>query len=353
MGVKITLKEVSKAWPRFKLKDINLEVRDGEYFVLLGPTGSGKTLLLETLMGFHNPHSGDILIDDEKLGDIKAWENEIVYLPQISNISYEMTVRQNIEYVLDRREITDRWKRAVDGIITVMGLSDIEDRPAVYLSGGERRKVSLARALILEPQAVLLDEPLNNIDEEKKRELQKDLQMIHEYLNLTVIHVTHDRFEAYSLADRMGLMKNGRILQVGTPKEIWYSPNNRDIASFIGYENIIETELIERRQGHIDVSMDSKKIRVLGEFEGKKFNALIWNQDITISRNYYKKINENLLGGEITEIIDLGSLVEITTDIGVPIKSTMGKREFKEKSLKIGEQVWLNIKPEDITLIPL
>lgn len=350
--MRLTLVNVSKSWHEFQLSKINLEIYDKEYFVLLGPTGAGKTLLLETIMGFHTLDSGLILIDGNKINDLKSWERNIAYLPQTSNISSEMTVRENIEYGLKRRQIAEKWKKAVDGIMRVMGLKAIQDRKALHLSGGEKRKVALARALILEPSVILLDEPLSNIDEEKKKELQRDIKMIHNYLDLTVIHVTHDKQEAYSLADRIGIIKKGEILQVGQPQDIWSHPNSREIASFMGYENIYRGELVSQGNDYSKIKIGNEIIKVLGCHNEKKFYALIGNYDIELSRDYHKGINDNVLSGRVKEIIDMGSIIKVIIDIGVEVKVTMTEKVFRESSIETGEKTWLKINSSDIKVIP-
>ncbi len=283
---------------------------------------------------------------------MKTWEVNIAYLPQTSNVSSEMTVRENIEYGLKQRQLADRWQKAVDGIMAVMGLDAIQDRKALHLSGGERRKVALARALILEPSVILLDEPLSNIDEEKKKDLQSDLKMIHKYLGLTVIHVTHDKEEAYNLADRVGIMKKGEILQVGEPGEVWSNPNSIEVASFLGYENIYLADVLSKGNGYSRIKIGNEILKIPGYFDEEKLHALIGDHDIELSRSYHKGADDNILSGVVKEIIDFGSIIRVLVDIGVDINVWIAKKNFRNLSLERGEKIWVKFKAEDVKVIP-
>jgi ABC-type Fe3+/spermidine/putrescine transport system ATPase subunit len=352
MGVKLTLRGVSKSWSGFQLKDIDLEVGGGEYFVLLGPTGAGKTLLLEAIMGYHNLDNGKILLDEFDITETKPFERNIGYVPQTPSLSLEMTVRDNIEYGLKRRGFAERYSHAIDGVMKVMGLSEMEDRLALFLSGGERRKLALARVLILEPDALLLDEPLSSIDEKKKRDMEEDLKMIQRYLDLTVIHVTHDQFEAYNLADRLGVMDRGEIIQVGTPVDVYSRPINRVVASFIGYENIFDAKLVSRVSGYTLIDLGSCVLKAKQDLEGEDFLAFFQSHDIKLSKNYFKGLDDNTILGTVTEVLDRGILVTVTADIGVPIKATLLKSTYRDLPVKEGEKVYVNLRADDVKLIP-
>lgn len=353
MGVKLRLEGVSKSWEDFHLKDIDLEVGDGEYFVLLGPTGAGKTLLLETIMGYHKLDSGIIKIDGRNLSEIPPTDRNIGYVPQTPSLSMEMTVRENMEYSLERRNIAERWSQAVDGILKVMGLKNIEDRKALYLSGGERRKLALARVLITQPDAILLDEPLSSIDAGKKMQLQDDLKMIHNYLDITAIHVTHDKQEAYSLGERMGIMINGTLLQTGNPNQIYSQPKTKEVAEFLGYENIYRAELIGSWDAYIKADIGSNIVKVKQSERVDTFHAIIWNHDIKYSKAYYKDMETNTFEGKVKEVRDQGSLVTIIADIGVEIRSTVLKSTYNRTPIKEGDNAYFSFNAEDMKIIPI
>ncbi len=352
MGVKLTLEGVSKSWPGFQLKDIDLEIGDGEYFILLGPTGAGKTLLLETIMGYHTLDSGRILFDDKDITKTKPEDRNIGYVPQTPSLSQDMTVRENIEYGLRMKRKADKWKKAVDGIMEMMEITELEKRLALTLSGGEKRKVSLARALILEPAAILLDEPLSSIDEEKKRSLQEDLHMIHRYLDLSVIHVTHDRLEAYSMAQKMGVMNEGEIIQVGTPREIYSDPRDESVAKFIGYENIYGAKLVSQGGGCTKVDLGPHVIKAVGEPEGEDFLAVVRNDDVTLSFNYFSGMEDNPMLGTITDVLNQGAIVTVSADVGLPLKATILRRQYNQLPVEPGDRVWFTFKAGDVKLIP-
>jgi len=202
----------------FRLADICLEVRQGEYFVLSGPNGAGKTLLIELIAGLKNPDSGDVYLLDERVTDVPPWHRNIGYVPQDCALFPHRSVRENIEFGLEVRRVGKRRvKSKVDQIADLLGISHLLDRVPKGLSGGERQKASIARALVVNPSVLLLDEPVSSIDEDSRDALCRDFKRIQQETALTTIHVSHNRRETALLADRVGILTDGRRIELSAP----------------------------------------------------------------------------------------------------------------------------------------
>lgn len=230
---------LSKAWDGFRIQEIDLEIDEGEYFVLLGPTGAGKTLLLELILGFHKLDSGRIFLDGLDITDASPEERGFGYVPQDQSLFPHMTVRQNIGFGLKMRGVSeDEASTKIDNILKLLGIEGLESRYPSTLSGGERQKTAVGRALASKPLMLFLDEPLSNIDVEARREIRGELEKINRELSLTVLHVTHDYVEAESLADKVGIMRNGRMIQVGDVEQVFANPREGFVSKFLGREDV-------------------------------------------------------------------------------------------------------------------
>lgn len=230
----IVVDGVSKSWRGFELKNITFSVEDNDHFVLLGPTGAGKTLLLETIMGFHRPDSGRIILDEVDITDTLPEQRNIGYVSQKCVLFPHMNVRQNVEFGLKMRDTkkTERLK-TVNQVLELTGLKPLEQRSPSTLSGGEKQKVALARVLATNPKTILFDEPLTGIDAEAARELKRELKKISR-TGKTIIHVTHNQVESFSLGNKLAIMQSGEIVQTGTPKEVFTTPKTQFVAKFLG-----------------------------------------------------------------------------------------------------------------------
>jgi molybdate/tungstate transport system ATP-binding protein len=345
MGGRLSLKRLTKKWQGFALVDINLDIEDGEYFVLVGPTGSGKTLLLETINGFHKVFIGKILHDGKDITELSPHKRDLGYVSQFSNLSDKITVRKNIEFILKRRDILDKRKKVVDGIINMLGLEDMENRLTITLSGGEKRKVALARALVLEPKTLLLDEPFSNLDITMKSSLRDELKMIHKYLDLTVVHVTHDQAEALGLANRLGVIKNGKLVNIGTIEEIFENPKDEYAARFLGYENIFSSNALTK------VRIQDKILRTLKPPNDKEFLVGIHNDQIGISKLTPENTDENIFHAVVKEYSNLGPRVTLIVDIGLDLKLNISKSRFIEQKLDIDKKIWVYFNNDSLKIL--
>jgi iron(III) transport system ATP-binding protein len=226
------------------LEDVSLSIRKGEFFAFLGPSGSGKTTLLRLIAGFGMPDSGRILIGGRDATREAPWARNVGLVFQNYALWPHMTVAQNVAFGLERRRVprAEREKR-VKAALELVGLAHLMDRRPAQLSGGQQQRVAIARTLAIEPEVLLLDEPLSNLDAGLRHGVRAELVELQRRLGLTTILVTHDQEEANAAADRMAVLNEGRVLQVGSPSELYDHPTNRFVAGFLGTANLIEGEV--------------------------------------------------------------------------------------------------------------
>lgn len=253
MSVSINVKNVVKRFGHTTIiKDLSVEVKNGEFFTLLGPSGCGKTTLLRMIAGFNTIEGGDIYFDETKINEIAVHKRNIGMVFQNYAIFPHLTVRQNIEYGLKLRKLDKKEiKQKVDKILDVVKIKEYESRLPERLSGGQQQRVALARAIVIHPSVLLMDEPLSNLDAKLRLEMRSAIREIHNEVGITTLYVTHDQEEALSISDRIAVMNGGDIQQIDEPHAIYTRPYNQFVATFIGYSNLFK--------GHIKL------------FEGKTF----------------------------------------------------------------------------------
>jgi len=242
----VRLEAVSKKFGEFPAVDaVSLDIRRGEIFCLLGGSGSGKTTLLRMLAGFETPSAGRIYIDGDDMSAVPPYERPVNMMFQSYALFPHMSVEKNVAFGLEQERIArEQIRRRVAEILAIVQMTPYAGRRPHQLSGGQRQRVALARALVKRPKLLLLDEPLAALDRKLRERTQFELLSIQERLGVTFIVVTHDQQEAMTLATRMGVMDRGRIVQVGTPAQIYESPVNRFVADFIGSVNLLEGKVV-------------------------------------------------------------------------------------------------------------
>ena len=217
------------------LKQINLEVSDGEFIVLLGPSGCGKSTLLNIIAGLESEDEGDILIDEYVVNRVEPKDRNIAMVFQSYALYPAMTVRDNVIFGLKQRKVSkEHIEKSLNHFSNMLQIDQLLDRKPAQLSGGQRQRVAMGRALVREPQVFLFDEPLSNLDAKLRVEMRHEINKLHEQLGTTMIYVTHDQVEAMSLATRIAVMNEGIIQQIGAPQEIYDKPNSVFVADFIG-----------------------------------------------------------------------------------------------------------------------
>jgi ABC-type Fe3+/spermidine/putrescine transport system ATPase subunit len=238
---RVDLQHLSKSYPGLRaLDDVTFSIHSGEFFTLLGPSGCGKTTLLRTVAGFNRQDQGQVLVDGARIDDVPAHRRNIGMVYQDYAVFPHMTVADNVAFGLamrrrPRKEIADRTARALD----LVQLGELAARLPHELSGGQQQRVALARAIVINPQILLMDEPLSNLDAKLRVELRDDIRDLQRSLGITTLYVTHDQEEALVISDRICVMRSGRIHQVGTPQDIYARPATLFVASFVSAMNVI------------------------------------------------------------------------------------------------------------------
>ncbi|GAB4224175.1 MAG: ABC transporter ATP-binding protein [Kiloniellaceae bacterium] len=269
-AVAVRFQKVARHFGEVRAVDaVDLAIRAGEFFALLGPSGSGKTTCLRLVAGFEQPDAGHIEIFGETVEGVPAYRRNVNTVFQDYALFPHMTVLDNVAYALRIRglgkaERHDKARRA----LALVRLEGYDDRRPVQLSGGQRQRVALARALVGEPKVLLLDEPLGALDLKLREQMQVELKELQQRLGITFVFVTHDQGEALSMSDRLAVFNEGRIMQVGTPEEIYDAPRNRFVAGFVGSSNVLEPQVAETLCGTRGLcSLRPERVRLLAPGE--------------------------------------------------------------------------------------
>ncbi|NJE05846.1 ABC transporter ATP-binding protein [Thermococcus sp. M36] len=246
--VRVELKGILREWEDFRLSIENLKVRHGEFLTLLGPSGCGKTTTLRMIAGFERPDKGEILFDDKRVNELPPYERGIGIVFQDYALFPHMTVFKNVAFGLEMKRLAKaEIERKVKWALELVGLEGLEKRYPEQLSGGQQQRVALARALVVEPEVLLLDEPLSNLDAKIRERLRGEIKRIQRELDITTIYVTHDQEEAMAISDRIAVMNVGTVEQVGNPLELYYRPKTEFVARFLGLSNILELKVEDGR----------------------------------------------------------------------------------------------------------
>ncbi|MCY1153141.1 MAG: ABC transporter ATP-binding protein [Sphaerochaetaceae bacterium] len=244
MSVAINIQHALKAYGKnVIIPDLDVEIRDKEFFTLLGPSGCGKTTLLRMIAGFNTIEGGDFYFDENRINDLDPSRRNIGMVFQNYAIFPHLTVRENVEFGLKNRNFSkSEIGPMADKFLKLMQIYEYRDRMPERLSGGQQQRVALARALVIMPDVLLMDEPLSNLDAKLRLEMRQAIRDIQKEVGITTIYVTHDQEEAMAISDRIAVMNLGEIQQIGSPQEIYHRPSNEFVASFIGRTNIIKSE---------------------------------------------------------------------------------------------------------------
>ena len=269
MSNEVIIKDAVKRYGDFTaLNGVSLDIHEGEFFTLLGPSGCGKTTLLRMIAGFNSIEGGDFYFGEKRINDVAAHKRDIGMVFQNYAIFPHLTVKENVAYGLKARKTPKKeMDERVAEALELVQISHLADRKPNELSGGQQQRVALARAFVIEPSVLLMDEPLSNLDAKLRVQMRTVIKKLQRRLGITTIYVTHDQEEALAISDRIAVMKDGDIMQIGTPNEIYAKPQNPFVAGFIGVSNFLDCDVKGEEvtiQGEMTI-----KIPVRKEFTGK------------------------------------------------------------------------------------
>jgi len=323
------------------LKSINLYIRQNEFITLLGPSGCGKTTTLRLIGGFEKPTSGKVLFEGTNINDVPPYKRKVNTVFQKYALFPHMNVFENIAFGLRIKKTEEKVIREkVAAMLSMVNLEGFEKRSVDSLSGGQQQRIAIARALVNEPEVLLLDEPLGALDLKLRKEMQIELKNMQKRLGITFVYVTHDQEEALSMSDTIVVMKNGVIQQIGTPQDIYNEPQNAFVADFIGESNIIDGVMLQdyrvRFAGHIFDCVDK------GFATNENVDVVVRPEDIKLMHE-----NENLLQGVVRSVIFKGvhyeMVVEDENGFEWIVQSTMME--------PVDSKVGLKIFPNDIQIM--
>lgn len=325
----------------FSLGEIDLEIGRGEYFVILGPTGAGKSLLLETIAGLRSPSKGRIWIEGMEVTALPPERRKVGYVPQDYVLFPFLNVFGNIAFGVKGKDKRER----VMAVAEMVGISHLLDRPVTSLSGGEKQRVALARALAPRPKVLLLDEPLSALDLKTSKYLRLELKRIQRELSMTTVHVTHNQAEAEEMADRIAVLNQGRIEQVGTPMEVFFYPRNCFVSDFIGGPNILECEGW-RELGHGLVEVSCKGIKVIVPHEGGEVKRIaIPPRDVYVTEAPPPGPSVNRFKGVVKGLSRGQGVVRLSLEVGGnDLVAEIPYGIFETMDLKIGRKVHVILK---------
>ncbi len=338
------------------LKNINLRVDKGEVFALIGPTGAGKTTLLRLIDLLDMPTSGRIYfdgLDTTELAKLKLEVRRRMAFVIQKPVVFNASVYDNIAYGLKWRGVEkSSLRQRVNNILELITLSDYKGRNARTLSGGEAQRVAIARALAIEPELLLLDEPTANLDPASTSRIEELIaNIIHRY-NTTIIMATHDISQGQRLANRIGVLINGEIHQTGGTAEVLTSPRNREVAEFVGIENILDGVIAASEEGLVTIDTGGKVIATVSDYlVGEEVCACVRLEDITLALSSASSSARNSFIGKITRIVPAGPLTRIEIDCGFPLIALVTKRSAAELDFKKGKQVHATFKATGVHVI--
>lgn len=348
----IKIDHVSKYFGDFQaLKNINITINQGEFFTLLGPSGCGKTTLLRTLAGFNQQEEGNVYFGDKNVNNVPAHTRNIGMVFQNYAIFPHLTVFQNVAYGLKARKVKkDEIKTRVNEALDMVELGGLGDRQPSQLSGGQQQRVALARAIVIHPGLLLMDEPLSNLDAKLRVKMREDIRALQKQLNITTIYVTHDQEEALAISDRIAVLNEGEVQQIGKPYEIYLSPKNKFVANFIGSTNFISGEASTNSDiTHVNIEGVVLKSIFKKPFNGKVLYS-VRPEQIKLKDS---EINDDpaLIDGKVIDVTFLGEAVvyKIQFESGKTVNAHEHSIVFHNLR-QIGDRVKVDLNPSEAVI---
>jgi iron(III) transport system ATP-binding protein len=335
------------------VNNVNIEVREGELVTLLGPSGCGKTTTLRMIAGFELPTSGKVLIDGEDVTTTPPNRRPTTMVFQNYALFPHLTVFENIAYGLKiRRYSGQEIRRKVEEIMRLVGLKGLSERSPSQLSGGQQQRVSLARSLVMEPKVLLFDEPLSNLDAKLRVSTRLEIRKLQQRVGITSVYVTHDQEEAMTLSDRVVIMHQGKIMQIGSPQEIYARPVNRFVADFIGKANFLEGHLgriITENKRELDIMGHKFQVSVgEGSFsEGERVLLVVRPESVSVEPK-----KPNALVGTVREAVYLGSEMVYEIEVARSLLTAQIANPQEHMVFEEGENVTVAFQEKSLHILP-
>ena len=351
LSVSISIRHaVKKYGENVIIPDLSLEIREGEFFTLLGPSGCGKTTLLRMIAGFNSIEGGDFYFNEKRINDLDPAKRNIGMVFQNYAIFPHYTVRQNVEFGLRNKGVPAKErKEKSDEFLRLMQIENLAERKPDRMSGGQQQRVALARALVIEPDVLLMDEPLSNLDAKLRVDMRSAIRRTQHQVGITTVYVTHDQEEAMAISDRIAVMKAGVLQQVGTPKSIYQRPANLFVSSFIGRSNVVPAELEIEGDTSFLVFSNGKKAEIRnvdGAFrENRKVKLSVRPEEFLLCSK-----EEELLHARITESIFLGLNTHYTVELETGDRAEIIQESTISNILTVGEEISLKINTEKVNV---
>jgi iron(III) transport system ATP-binding protein len=340
------------------LRNVSLEIERGEFFTFLGPSGCGKTTLLRLIAGFGRAQSGRVLIGGNDVTALPPWKRDVGMVFQSYALWPHMTVRSNVAFGLEERRLPKAdIRRRVEAALELVGLTQLAERRPSQLSGGQQQRVALARTVVVEPRVLLLDEPLSNLDAKLRVQMRQELLELQRKLALTTIFVTHDQEEANTTADRIAVMNNGVVQQVGTPAELYDNPANRFVAGFLGTANILDGRLV--REGGMatfharsGITVPLSASQLPGGAAGNSFSIMFRPQSVTIRSAEAPRAESGVtMHGVVRHREFLGNLIRYSVAVGDCVILVDDAHKPNQPSLSADTQVVLSLASEQVVVL--
>ena len=323
MSQRVVLRNVTKTFGSVvAIKTISLEIEEGEFLTLLGPSGCGKTTTLRLIAGFNDPDQGQILLGDQDITNLPPQKREIGMVFQDYALFPHLTIKENIAFPLrERRTPKEKINDRVEELLELVRLPGVEGRYPSELSGGQAQRISVARAVAYPPRVLLMDEPLGALDLKLREAMQLELRRIQQELQITTVFVTHDQTEAMNMSDRIAVMRNGEVEQVGTAREIYNFPQSSFVADFVGRINLLDAKLLSKSGGIAELKiLNATKIRakISSEVESmsKTLSVGIRPEKLVIRSSGREDRYDNRIPGTVIRSTFSGNLLDVFVDIG-------------------------------------
>ena len=321
MSQRVALRNVTKRFGSVvALKTISLDIEEGEFITLLGPSGCGKTTTLRLIAGFNDPDQGQILLGDQDITNLPPQKREIGMVFQDYALFPHLTIKENIAFPLrERRTPKEKINDRVVELLELVRLPGVEERYPSELSGGQAQRISVARAVAYPPRVLLMDEPLGALDLKLREAMQLELRRIQQELQITTVFVTHDQTEAMNMSDRIAVMRDGEIEQVGTARDIYNFPQSSFVADFVGRINLLDAELLDKSGGVAELRiLNDVKIRakIATEALSKSLCVGIRPEKLAIGRSGHEDRYDNQIPGKVISSTFSGNLLDVFVDVG-------------------------------------